>query len=165
MAKQKSSNLCLKQSTSDYEFAQHIQTQIACEKERLLKLKLSAESTKEEEQNAEEMINMLEELISPLRESVLVDVDNLYLPTCIGVISKWPWYTLLKDWLCLLSLAIQESVGDVFPFERYVINLIEETPLPPPGKLEISIPFGSFSLYCSRPPLNTCQLVKNVKSF
>jgi hypothetical protein len=125
---------------------------------------LSADSVQQEQADTEEMINILEELIAPLRQNVLVNSDTIYVPSCIGVISKYPWYDLLKDWLVLLNWAVQEAEFD-FPLERYVINFMQEIPLPPPGKLEIAIQFSSYTLYCSRPPLNACPLIKNVKSF
>jgi hypothetical protein len=148
---------------SDVEFASHIQTQIACEKERLLKLNaMSSDENLQEKLDSKDMIGVLEELLTPLRTHMLMDTESIFVPSCTGVISKWPWYDLLKDWLSLLNSAIQENGFNLFPFERYVINLIEETPLPPPGKLELGISFGSFTLYCSRPPLNSCPLLKNV---
>ena len=43
--------------------------------------------------------------------------------------------------------------------------MLYEIPFPPPGKLELSIPFGSFVLHCSRPPLNRCPLIKNYSTY
>lgn len=45
---------------------------------------------------------------------------------------------------------------------RYIVNLIHEIPLPPPGKLEVSISIGELKLYCSRPPVNAIPLLQNV---
>ena len=120
------------------------------------------EQTTQSTHAAEEKITVLEELINPLRQSVLVEPETVYVPTCIGVLSRWPWYDFLKDWLCLVVSSIQRSDFERFPFERCAINLIHEIPLPPPGKLEISVPFGSQKLYISRPPINTPQLLRNV---
>jgi hypothetical protein len=107
---------------SDYEFAQHVQTQLAFEKERLLKMKMGIDDIdKEIIHGAEEAIQCLEELIIPLRQSVLVDTENIYVPTCIGVIGRWPWYDLLKDWLCILLQNVEHSDFNRFPFERYSI--------------------------------------------
>ncbi len=106
---------------TDYEFAQHVQTQLANEKENLLRLKVSGSEIDSpiKQSIAEEKIVVLEELIKPLRNSVLVEPDTIYTPTCIGVISKWPWYDLLHDWLCLVGKHIKEADFDRFPFERY----------------------------------------------
>ena len=139
------------------------------------------EQTPQSTHAAEEKITVLEELINPLRQSVLVEPETVYVPTCLGVLSHWPWYDFLKDWLCLVASSIQHADFDRFPFERHVIfqlfkktyllslsrcaiNLIHEIPLPPPGKLEITVPFGSHKLYISRPPINTPQILKNVSA-
>lgn len=102
---------------TDYEFAQHVQTQLAFEREKLLKIKLnSLEDMRETEDN----INVLEELLTPLRHSVLVAPENIYVPTALGVLSRWPWHDLLKDWLCLVVKNIHETEFEMFPFERYI---------------------------------------------
>ncbi|KAJ3367898.1 hypothetical protein HDU91_000999 [Kappamyces sp. JEL0680] len=151
---------------SDYEFAQHVQTQLAEAKETLLKMRHgAAEYTPLLTHAAEEKIDVLEQLLTPLRQSVLMESENIYIPTCLGVLSRWPWYDLLKDWLSLVVLTIQSTEFDRFPFERCVVNLIREVPLPPPGKLEIAIPFGMYKLYCSRPPINTPQVFKNYSCY
>jgi hypothetical protein len=151
-------------ASSDYEFAQHVLRQIAAEREKLLKLKVAGPDsgeTPETKSAIEETILVLEELLVPLKSTVLVDAENSYEPVCLGVLSKWPWYNLLHDWLCLVVKNLQESGGS-FPFERYAVNLVHEIPLPPPGKLELSIPFEHYTLYCSRPPLNSSPVIKNV---
>jgi hypothetical protein len=110
---------------SDFEFAKHVQTQLAFEKESLLKLKIAVpDETDDEKSIAEEKINMLEELMTPLRDSVFAASENIYTPTCIGVISRWPWYNLLKDWLCLVQREIILADYETFPFERYVFIFI-----------------------------------------
>ena len=73
---------------------------------------------KELEQTSEEKIHVLEELLTPLRNSVLVSVENIYTPTSIGVLSRYPWYDFLKDWLCLLQNDISAAEYEMFPFER-----------------------------------------------
>ncbi|KAJ3315495.1 hypothetical protein HDV04_003037 [Boothiomyces sp. JEL0838] len=151
---------------SDYEFAQHVQTQLAVQKERLLKLKMGIEdSSRESAALAEENIGLLEELMSPLRHSVLAQLDNIYLPTCIGILSRWPWYDFLKDWLCIMLKNCRDGEFERFAFERCVINLLYEVPLPPPGKLEVGISIADYVLYIHRPPVNTIPLVKNYSCY
>jgi hypothetical protein len=48
----------------------------------------------------EEMINLYEEMMMPVKELTVSADDLLYQPVCIGILSRWPWYELLKDWLC-----------------------------------------------------------------
>jgi hypothetical protein len=88
------------------------------------------------------------------------------------VLSHWPWYDLLKDWLCRMNQVLCAQVADreiITSIERsgtnYIrcaINLVHEIPLPPPGKLEISIHIEGLTLFCSRPPVNTFSNLKNV---
>lgn len=112
-------------SESDYEFAQHVQRQLGIEKERLLKMKMGIiASDKDSIHVTEETIQCLEELIIPLRQTVLVDVEGIYIPTCLGVIGRWPWYDLFKDWLCLLLSEVENPNGRRFPLERLFIVLI-----------------------------------------
>lgn len=176
---------------SDFEYIQHIQTQLAFHKERLLKLKMGLVSLPAEDMQMqmhveEEKVILYEELLEPLKQSILVEIDNIYVPRSVGVISHWPWYNFLKDWLVEV---IQMQRGNFnysksfAPIERYkntttclsewslknmccafrcVINLVHEIPLPPPGKLEIVVKIGDIQLYCSRPPVNTISVLKNV---
>jgi hypothetical protein len=46
-----------------------------------------------------------------------------------------------------------------------VINLIEEVPLPPPGRFEIGLTINSRPLFFSRPPINQVPLLKNVNIY
>ncbi|KAI8896627.1 AEX-3 domain-containing protein [Globomyces pollinis-pini] len=151
---------------SDYEFAQHVQQQLAFEKEKLLKINSGMEdSGGESVALVEEKIGVLEELIKPMKKSILVDTDNVFVPTCLGILSRFPFYDLLKDWLSHLMGSIIEAEFERYPFERCVINLIHEIPLPPPGKLEIGISIHNHILYGSRPPINTIPILKNYSSY
>jgi hypothetical protein len=44
-----------------------------------------------------------------------------------------------------------------------VINLIEEVPLPPPGRFEIGLTINRKPLFFSRPPINEVPILKNVR--
>ena len=89
--------------------------QLALEKERLLKMRAGIVKM---EAGVEETIQCLEEIIAPLRSTVLVEAEGLWVPSCVGIIGRWPWFDLFKDWLCLL---VDESnvADDVrLPLER-----------------------------------------------
>ena len=45
---------------------------------------------------------------------------------------------------------------------RYLVHLLEEVPVPPPGKLEIAFPIGRLRLFCARPRLNTFPKIMDV---
>lgn len=62
-----------------------------------------------------------------MKNTSLVDQDNVYVPRCIGVLSHWPWHDFFKDWLCELYKVVRGSYDDVehkkpgmlVPLERY----------------------------------------------
>lgn len=115
--------------------------------------------------NAEDMVKHYSELLKPLSD-LLVDSDNVYCPRNYGLLSHWPFYDFMKDWLLYV---VKSTRGDVdmlgddgfIPLERFVVNITQEIPLPPPGRLEICLKLKHFNLYCSRPPLNRIPLIKN----
>jgi len=47
-------------------------------------------------------------------------------------------------------------------FIRYIVNILNEIPFPPPGKYEISISTSEKTLYFSQPPKNEIPLINNV---
>ena len=118
----------------------------------------------EEIHRLEEKVAIYEEMMSPLRH-FMVSTENTIVPNAIGLISHFPWYDFFRDWLCKLQLlgSSQEENKNIFlPLERCVANLIYEVPLPPPGKLEISVHLDGSTFYCSRPPVNSLGQLKNV---
>lgn len=42
------------------------------------------------------------------------------------------------------------------------MNLIDEVPLPPPGRFEIGLSINQRPLFFSRPPINEVPILKNV---
>ncbi|KAJ3390675.1 hypothetical protein HDU92_000343 [Lobulomyces angularis] len=125
---------------------------------------------KEIEESAQERIHFFNNLMRPYQDTLLLDKENIFEPKTIGVTSHWPWHDLLKDWLCELVRLTKESYHQnspvlIAPIERYIVNLIYEIPLPPPGKLEVSISIGKTKLYCSRPPVNNISVVQNMSFY
>ncbi|KAJ3178675.1 hypothetical protein HK101_010125 [Irineochytrium annulatum] len=173
---------CLAQS--DLEYMQHIQSQLAVNQEAILKIKNGAKTDPrnpdpEAEEldaaqltdlvaEAEEKVALFRELLAPL-QSLLVDVDNVYAPRTIGLLSHWPWHDLLNDWLRELlkvvtghyDYTLNRPAGTYAPLERSLINLMCEVPLPPPGRVELCISIGQLQLFCSRPPVNSIQVLQN----
>ncbi|KAJ3151055.1 hypothetical protein HDU89_002267 [Geranomyces variabilis] len=173
--------------TTDLEYIQHIQSELAAKQEALLHARMgisevpptpitttvepfSAQSagppTEQTLSDVEEKVRLYRDLLAPLT-TLLVDVDNVYVPRCLGVLSHWPWHDFLKDWLCEVIRVTrgdyEECPGNktIAPLERFIANLIHEVPLPPPGKLEISVRVGQLHLFASRPPVNTISVLKN----
>ncbi|KAJ1344288.1 hypothetical protein BSLG_001428 [Batrachochytrium salamandrivorans] len=132
---------------SDMEYVEHVQSQLAFHKEKLLKLHnasddgVSSEERHELAALEEEKVAIYEELLTPLKQTILANMDHVYVPRCLGLLSHWPWYSLFKDWLCELVRMIRDPNGSkaYAPLERCIVNIIHEIPLPPPGKLEIVV--------------------------
>ncbi|TPX34627.1 hypothetical protein SeMB42_g07288 [Synchytrium endobioticum] len=170
--------------TTDVDYVKHIQRQLDTAQERLKSLKQQASELGPGDSaifepivDLEDKVTLYLDLLAPLRRNVLFDCKGAYMPRCLGLLSHWPWHDLLKDWLtevvyCLRNqnALVEDSSMSRYknvvsklrvPLERYLINLIHEIPLPPPGKLEVSISVGRFHLYCSRPPANSISVMQN----
>ncbi|KAJ3039373.1 hypothetical protein HDV00_012249 [Rhizophlyctis rosea] len=161
---------------SDLEYIQHIRSQLAMNQETLLRARMGLRDPRQMDEDpatlvtdAEEKVEFYKNLLEPMKNSTLVDQDNVYVPRCIGVLSHWPWHDFLKDWLCEVLKVVRGDYDEVeekkatmlVPLERYIVHLLHEIPLPPPGKLELSIHVGQLRLYISRPPVNSISVLKN----
>ncbi|KAI8927250.1 AEX-3 domain-containing protein [Entophlyctis helioformis] len=155
-------------SESDFEYFNHVNDQLVAHQAKLQKARLDPSAEPFEISMYEEKVALYEELLAPLKVTVVVKPEHIYVPRSIGVTSHWPWYALLKDWLCELVRQMRNpSQRGLYyaPLERCVINLLHEIPLPPPGKLEISINIGNVQLHCARPPVNTISILKNFSMY
>ncbi|KAI3657296.1 hypothetical protein MP638_002236 [Amoeboaphelidium occidentale] len=95
-------------------------------------------------------------------EKDLVSLDDLRLPICIGVKSHWPFFKVHKNWLqyVLYNVLVEKRLQA--PLERYLVNFVDEIPLPPSGKLELVLKMDEkYSLKIVRPPLNCIPIIKN----
>ena len=63
--------------------------------------------------DAEEKVEFYKNLLEPLKNTTLVDQDNVYVPRCIGVLSHWPWHDFLKDWLCEVLKVVRGEYEEV----------------------------------------------------
>ncbi|KAI8846347.1 AEX-3 domain-containing protein [Chytridium lagenaria] len=161
---------------SDLEYMQHIQSQLATNQETILRLNRGMVGDPRNPDadpadvlaEAEEKVALYKELLSPMK-SMLVDVESIYVPRCLGLLSHWPWHDVFNDWLRELIKVVTGNYEDVetralatyAPLERCLVNLFHEVPLPPPGRVELCINIGQMRLFCSRPPVNTVQVLQN----
>ncbi|KAJ3075723.1 hypothetical protein HDU98_007115 [Podochytrium sp. JEL0797] len=119
--------------------------------------------------DAEEKVGLFEGLIKEMERIVPVDFDGVYVPRCIGVVGRWPFFDLFADWVKEVVRVMQGGYllgdsGDAgwnVPLERMLQNFLFEIPLPPPGRVEVKISVGKHSLFCSRPPVNSIQVLQN----
>jgi hypothetical protein len=63
----------------------------------------------------------------------------LYHPKVICLLSSWPYLHAFKEYLSqLYRLATMTNMMEC-PIERYILNICEEVPAPPPGMFEIQL--------------------------
>ena len=66
-------------------------------------------------------------------------LPTLYHPKVICILSSWPYLHAFREYLSqLYRLATLTNLMKC-PLERYVINICEEVPAPPPGMFEIRL--------------------------
>jgi hypothetical protein len=124
--------LCF-QTQSDLDYTQHIQSQLSMNQETLLKARNGLIDISEEElrdfiTNCDEKISLYREILKPYANNLLVDIDNVYAPRTIGILSHWPWYDVLSDWLREIVKIVKseyapktkKSILTNLPLERYI---------------------------------------------
>ena len=150
---------------STLEFARHIQTQLDHYKNKLEILQRNQDKNDADVenaiQNAKDQIQLFQELLAPLNLNS-VTARQVYAPSCIGLLIRWPWFDLLTDWL--RELVYVNRKGDPVSLEKELTRLIFEIPEMPPGKAELAFRVGRLTLYYSRPRLNSFPSVFNVRS-
>jgi hypothetical protein len=87
-----------------------------------------------------------------------VDSMRLYVPRCLCVISQWPFVESFRKFLChVYRLSLTPSN---IPIERFICNFIDDVPVPPSGKVEVSYLLPGCgtgedsSFVFRRPPIN-----------
>jgi hypothetical protein len=112
--------LTIKQATSDLEYMQHIQSQLAANQEIILKAKSGIQDPRFEGEDiqeivamAEEKVTLFKELLKPMAATILVDADHVYAPRSIGLISHWPWHDVFTDWIRELLRVVSGAYDDV----------------------------------------------------
>eukprot|EP01033_Poteriospumella_lacustris_P008393 gene8393-6058_t len=81
----------------------------------------------------------------------------LYLPKALTLLSHYPFHTLFQTYLARLY-HISLSTAPL-PLERYILNFVQEVPLPPPGRVEVICSLPGCILSLSRPPPNQLPMV------
>lgn len=93
---------------------------------------------------AEESLNEIE---------VTIDKPpTLYLPKCVCVLSKWPYFTAFREYLSQLYRL--STMPMEIPIERYVMTLCKEVPVPPPGSFEVQLQLLNSNIKFWSPPAN-----------
>ncbi|CAO0799383.1 unnamed protein product [Mucor circinelloides] len=173
-------------ATSTIEYAQHLLGKIDVEKTQLEKAKrdqaqMTVGLSKQEKdghlaeieeriRTCHENMGLYKELLEPVKMGVCT-ADDVWVPKSIGLLSKLPWMDLFSDWIRILLDNIvgvgghRNNARPTIDIESTVINLIEEVPLPPPGRFEIGLTINKRPLFFSRPPINQVPILKNFSLF
>ncbi len=81
----------------------------------------------------------------------------LYAPKALTLLSHYGFYHLYSLFLSqFYHLSLSSSS---LPLERYLLNFMEEVPLPPQGRIEVSFTLPEYSIHISRPPKNQLPMV------
>lgn len=80
---------------------------------------------------------------------------KFYIPRCLCLVSQWPFVSSFKKFLChIYRLSLTPCY---VPLERYICNFVDEIPLPPTGRMEVSYFIGDEVVHFARPPCNEPQ--------
>lgn len=82
----------------------------------------------------------------------------IYAPKCICVLSRFPFYSIFREWLYELYRKIFFSKLTI-PIEQYIINFVMEVPVPPPRNFKIKFKVGDKWLILSRPPKESFHFI------
>lgn len=156
---------------STVEYAQHLQGKINQEKMELEKAKKNDEQmmrnqVEERIRTCQENIELYKELLEPVKMGVC-KAEDVWVPKSIGLLGRMPWINLYGDWIRILldnivGVGGHRNTKPTIDIESTIINLIEEVPLPPPGRFEIGLTINRKPLFFSRPPINQVPILKNV---
>lgn len=119
----------------------------------------------EKKESLEEKILIYQGILFPFRRTLLVTSDKLFVPISYCILSHYPFYDFFRDWLSVFLSCIKNEMSSVptnVLLESYIINLCNELPVPPLGRLECAVIIGQSVLHLHRPPVNKIANVKNV---
>ncbi|KAK3596550.1 hypothetical protein CHS0354_027006 [Potamilus streckersoni] len=83
-----------------------------------------------------------------------------YTPNCILLISKYPYYTVLKACLSSLTALIEKDQKDMYTFIKEYAHILTWTPVPPAGDVAIELNLCQLSLtinppdHCEKPVID-----------
>ena len=69
-----------------------------------------------------------------------IQLNNLYIPYCICLISHWTFVPSFKKFTC--SLYQMSEAPCKIPIERYICNFIDDVPAPPAGRIDVTYYLG-----------------------
>ncbi|KAJ3330361.1 hypothetical protein HDU76_005873 [Blyttiomyces sp. JEL0837] len=107
---------CIAQS--DIEYMHHIQKQLRVNEEAIVMAKKGIVDPRNDDEElediiaeAEEKVSLYKELLKPFARTALVEMEKVYAPRSIGLLSHWPWYDIFVDWLRELVKIVKGEYG------------------------------------------------------
>ncbi|CAB9497973.1 DENN domain-containing protein 5B [Seminavis robusta] len=86
-------------------------------------------------------------------EVTVSDKDSaLYIPKVLCILSTWPYLTAFREYLAQLYRLSSSTNIMKAPIERYVINITQEIPAPPPGAYEVQVSILNSTIRFWAPP-------------
>ncbi|KAI3640457.1 hypothetical protein MIR68_001335 [Amoeboaphelidium protococcarum] len=146
-------------SDTDLEYVNHVRTKL-----RQVEMQMK-EASQEDLMVLKEKLSILKGQYEPYI-GMYIDVNQIFVPRCLGIVSRWPFFGLFKDWLRYVHTAITNHlvVGSRIAFESYCLQLSHYVPLPPLGKTDVSFTMSDMRLMCSRPPANYLPAIRDFKA-
>ena len=81
----------------------------------------------------------------------------VFSPKALIILSHYPFYNLFREYLeQLYRISLSSSP---IPLERYIVNFVQEVPLPPQGQIEVNFALADRTIRISRPPKNRLPMV------
>jgi len=80
--------------------------------------------------------------------------QNVFIPKVLCLMSTWPYLHAFREYLSQLYRLATLTDQMKVPIERYIINICEEIPAPPPGSFEIRLKICSSLIRFWAPPAN-----------
>ena len=152
-------------SATEREYYAHVFKMLA-ETRALLLSSLAANDDANLMKEAKEKTSLYEAMITKCHPAAFCDPDtDVWQPYAAVLSSPYPYVTVMKDWLAKIISCIQadgERGRLDSHLESYLVNLIGEIPLPPPGKLQVEFKVNDLPLFLSLPPLNRIPVVKDI---
>ncbi|KAI8066903.1 AEX-3 domain-containing protein [Gongronella butleri] len=158
--------------TSTVEYARHLLEKMRVENDKLQALQAGGgggHGVDDEDEDVlrtcKENLALYRELLEPVKRSVC-DADHLWIPRAVGLLGRMPWLEFYGDWIKILLDSVVGVRGkkntplslDVPSTVHYLLN---QVPIPPPGRFEIGLAINDRPLFISRPAMNEVPILKN----
>jgi hypothetical protein len=75
-----------------------------------------------------------------------------YAPRVLCLLSTWPYLSAFRTYLAQLYRLVTTTTLMQAPLERYILNICEEVPAPPPGSFEVHLSILEASIRIWAPP-------------